>query len=84
MRQPSKGISLECIERNAAGIDVGAKEIDVVLPPDRYRRPIRRLKTFTAYAQGADPEESADSDSSCAQRHNRAQRHGHRRGHRDR
>ena len=47
MRQPSKGISLECIESNAAGIDVGATEIYVALPPDRDPQPVRRFKTFT-------------------------------------
>jgi transposase len=42
-----KGISLECIERNAAGIDVGATEVYVAVPADRDADPVRRFKTFT-------------------------------------
>ena len=41
-------LSLECIERNAAGIDVGATEIFVAVPPDRDPRPVRCFPTFTA------------------------------------
>jgi transposase len=44
----SKGLSLECIERNAAGIDVGATEIYVAVPPDRDPQPVRCFPTFTA------------------------------------
>ena len=47
MRQPSKGISLECIEPNAAGIDVGATEVYVAVPPERDSAPVRCFKTFT-------------------------------------
>jgi len=47
MDQPAKGISLDCIELNAAGIDVGATEVFVAVPPDRDRQPVRRFKTFT-------------------------------------
>lgn len=43
----SKGISLECIERNAAGIDVGATEVYVAVPPERDPNPVRCFKTFT-------------------------------------
>jgi transposase len=43
-----KGLSLECIERNAAGIDVGATEIYVAVPPDRDPQPVRCFPTFTA------------------------------------
>lgn len=43
----SSGLSLECIEPNAAGIDVGATEIFVAVPADRDQRPVRRFKTFT-------------------------------------
>ncbi len=39
--------SLQCIEPNAAGIDVGATEIYVALPPDRDRNPVRCFTTFT-------------------------------------
>jgi transposase len=44
----AKGLSLECIELNAAGIDVGATEIFVAVPPDRGPHPVRRFPTFTA------------------------------------
>jgi len=44
----SKGLSLECIEFNAAGIDVGATEIFVAVPPDRDPHPVRSFPTFTA------------------------------------
>jgi hypothetical protein len=43
----SKRLSLECIEPNAAGIDVGATEIFVAVPPDRDPQPVRCFKTFT-------------------------------------
>ena len=41
------GLSLERIELNAAGIDVGATEIYVAVPPDRDPQPVRCFKTFT-------------------------------------
>jgi hypothetical protein len=44
----TKGFSLECIELNAAGIDVGATEIFVAVPPDRDPQPVRSFPTFTA------------------------------------
>jgi len=44
----SKSLSLECIEFNAAGIDVGATEIFVAVPPDRDPQPVRSFPTFTA------------------------------------
>jgi transposase len=40
-------LSLECIELNAAGIDVGATEIYVAVPPDRDPQPVRSFQTFT-------------------------------------
>jgi transposase len=40
-------LSLECIEPDAAGIDVGANDIYVAVPPDRDPEPVRRFKTFT-------------------------------------
>jgi transposase len=43
-----KSLSLECIEPNAAGIDVGATEIFVAVPPERDPRPVRCFPTFTA------------------------------------
>lgn len=48
-RRAGKGrvLSLECIEPNAAGIDVGATEIYVAVPPERGAEPVRRFKTFT-------------------------------------
>ena len=39
--------SLECIEPNAAGIDVGATEIYAAVPPDRDPNPVRSFQTFT-------------------------------------
>jgi transposase len=39
--------SLSCIEPNAAGIDVGATEIFVAVPPDRHPSPVRSFETFT-------------------------------------
>ena len=41
------GLSLESIEPNAAGIDVGATEVDVAVPLDRDPQPVRCFKTFT-------------------------------------
>jgi len=40
-------LSLERIEANAAGIDVGATEIYVAVPPDRDTDPVRCFQTFT-------------------------------------
>ncbi len=40
-------LSLQCIEPNAAGIDVGATEIYVAVPPERDPQPVRRFATFT-------------------------------------
>lgn len=39
--------SLNCIEPNAAGIDVGATEVFVALPQDRDPSPVRSFETFT-------------------------------------
>lgn len=49
-KQASKGrsLSLECIEPDAAGIDVGATEIYVAVAPDRDAEPVRHFHTFTA------------------------------------
>jgi len=43
----SKGLSLECIESNATGIDVVATEIYVAVPVDRDSQPVRSFPTFT-------------------------------------
>ena len=50
MGKPIKGrrLSLECIEPNAGGIDVGATEIYVAVPPERAAEPVRCFKTFTS------------------------------------
>jgi transposase len=42
-----KAMTLECLELNAAGIDVGATEIYVAVPPDRDTQPVRCFQTFT-------------------------------------
>ncbi len=47
MQQSKSALSLECIEPNAAGIDVGASEIYVAVPPGRDEQTIRRFQTFT-------------------------------------
>jgi len=36
------------IEPNAAGVDVGAREMYVAIPPDRDKEPVRVFPTFTA------------------------------------
>ncbi len=43
----SRSLSLDCIEPNAAGIDVGAREIYVAVPPERDAEPVRSFQTFT-------------------------------------
>jgi transposase len=42
-----RSLSLECIEPNAAGIDVGATEVYVAVPPERDAEPVRCFQTFT-------------------------------------
>src|SRR6516162_11098185 len=45
-----KGMCLEdrpVLEPNAAGIDIGAREIFVAVPPDRDEQPVRACTTFT-------------------------------------
>ena len=45
-----KGMCLEdrpCLEPNAGGIDIGAREIFVAVPPDRDEHPVRVFDTFT-------------------------------------
>jgi len=38
---------LHCLNGNAAGVDVGATEIYIAVPPDRDLQPVRRFSTFT-------------------------------------
>src|SRR6266446_7372101 len=45
-----KGMCMEdrpLLEQNAAGIDIGAREIFVAVPPDRDENPVRVFLTFT-------------------------------------
>ena len=39
------------LEPNAAGIDIGAREVYVAVPPDRDEQPVRVFDTFTADLQ---------------------------------
>lgn len=39
------------LEQNAAGIDIGAREIFVAVPPDRDPNPVRVFPTFTENLQ---------------------------------
>ena len=45
--QKRKALSLECIEPNAAGIDIGARSIYVAVGADRAAEPVRCFATFT-------------------------------------
>ena len=38
---------LPCVHPNAAGLDIGADEIDACVPSDRDSRPVRAFATFT-------------------------------------
>jgi transposase len=49
--QRKAAATLPVIEPNAAGIDIGATEVFVAVPPDRDPRPIRRFYTFTVDLQ---------------------------------
>jgi transposase len=49
-RRPNKGMCLQdrpVLEPNAAGIDVGAREMFVAVPPGRDESPVRVFATFT-------------------------------------
>jgi transposase len=49
-RRPNKGMCLEdrpVLEPNAVGIDVGAREMFVAVPPGRDEKPVRVFATFT-------------------------------------
>jgi len=53
-RRRRKGMCLEdrpLQEENAAGIDIGAREVFVAVPPDRDEHPVRAFATFTASLQ---------------------------------
>ena len=41
------GTQRPTLEPNAAGIDVGAREMYVAVPPDRDSNPVRVFDTFT-------------------------------------
>lgn len=41
-------LTLHCLQPNAAGVDVGATQIHVSVPPDRDPQPVRCFATFTA------------------------------------
>jgi transposase len=48
-KQPKRSdATLYCIEPNAAGVDIGATEAFVAVPPDRDPQPIRCFAAFTA------------------------------------
>lgn len=48
-KQPNRSdATLYCMEPNAAGIDIGATEAFVAVPPDRDAQPIRSFAVFTA------------------------------------
>jgi transposase len=54
-RKKRKGMCLAdrpCLAPNAAGIDIGAREIFVAVPPDRDERPVRVFETFTEDLHG--------------------------------
>ena len=46
-KKRGQSLSLDCIEPNAAGMDVGATEIYVAVPADRDAEPVRCFSTFT-------------------------------------
>jgi hypothetical protein len=49
-RKKRKGMCLAdrpCLEPNAGGIDIGAREIFVAVPPDRDEHTVRVFDTFT-------------------------------------
>jgi hypothetical protein len=57
-----KGMCLEdrpMLEANAAGIDIGAREIFVAVPPDRDEHPVRVFSTFTEDLERGVPQKKA-------------------------
>ncbi len=47
-KRTSSVVSLPVLRPNAAGIDIGAREIYVAVPPDRDPHPVRAFPTFTS------------------------------------
>jgi transposase len=43
----NKKVTLPVLNPDAAGVDIGATEIYVAVPPDRDADPVRRFATFT-------------------------------------
>ena len=41
------------LQPNAAGVDIGATEIYIAVPPDRDSQPVRSLRTFTGDLKAA-------------------------------
>jgi transposase len=58
--KPKSTPVLHCLQPNAAGVDVGATEIFVSVPPDRDPESVRSFPTFTA-----DLHDAADWLQSC-------------------
>jgi hypothetical protein len=53
-KAPPRGLApAPVLEPNAAGVDIGATEIYVAVPPDRDSQPVRRFATFTEDLIGA-------------------------------
>ncbi len=48
-KRTSSVVSLPVLRANAAGIDIGAREIYVAVPPDRDPHPVRAFPTFTSH-----------------------------------
>src|SRR5947209_10064615 len=46
-RKTSASVTTRLMQPNAAGVDVGATEIYVAVPPDRDPQPVRCFRTFT-------------------------------------
>jgi transposase len=46
-KSPKSGAALPTLNPHAAGIDIGAREIFVALPPQSDPKPVRRFSTFT-------------------------------------
>jgi len=49
--KPRTLLTARVLEPNAAGIDIGATEIYVAVPPDRDPQPVRCFATFTGELQ---------------------------------
>ncbi len=47
-RKPAKAVEMPLYEPNAAGIDIGAREIYVAVAPERDTEPVRVFHTFTS------------------------------------